>query len=265
MTSKTNTEIGKRAIMVLAAMVLALVVSAGAALAITKTCQANVECFGTNNPDTLTGTAGDDRIHGLGAADTLKGLGLNDRLHGEGGADKLFGGPGIDFMAGGPGPDALSGGADRDIYFFGPGWGKDTVAAGPEPREAVFFRKSAFEDVPVTDGLTIRLAAGKGPEVKTEGAANTVNWDDGAVIEVSGGAGSDEITGSFRDEGIGGGPGGSDTIAAGAGDDVIGVLDGAADDVVSCGDPFIGSDFDRVSYDEGDQIADDCEVKNGSS
>ena len=75
------------------------------------------------------------------------------------------------------------------------------------------------------------------------------------------GSGDNRITGSSKPNYIYAGTGGADTISAGAGNDIIHVNDGAGDDVVDCGDPFLGTDDDTVNYDQGDQIAANCEQK----
>jgi hypothetical protein len=133
----TNEGIGgmkRRAVLLLTAIVAALLLSSGVASAITKTCEASVECFGTSDPDTLKGTDdGNEFIYGRGGADTIKGFGEEaalDYLYGQGGPDKIFGGSGPDALFGGAGNDELSGGVDFDYYYFGSGWGDDSISDG---------------------------------------------------------------------------------------------------------------------------------------
>jgi Ca2+-binding RTX toxin-like protein len=111
----------------LTAILAALMLSSGVALAATITCQAGVDCVGTRKADDLKGTAGKDHIYGRRGGDILRGLGEFDELHGQYGKDRLFGGPEKDFLIGGPGNDALGGGGGDDWYFFGDNWGKDTI------------------------------------------------------------------------------------------------------------------------------------------
>lgn len=52
---------------------------------------------------------------------------LQNRLYGNGGDDKLFGGTGNDILDGGAGNDELTGGYGDDTYFWGKGYGNDTI------------------------------------------------------------------------------------------------------------------------------------------
>ncbi len=264
MMSKANTEIRRRAILLLLAMMLALIVSSGAALAISKSCEANVECVGTKEADTLNGSDGGDIrdvIFGRGGADTLNGFFGDDDLYGQGGPDQLSGSSGTDQLIGGPGLDTLSGGADFDSYYFGDGWGKESITDSTTPANMALFKKGPNSDVFVTDNLTIRLISGKGPEVKNQGRTSTLNWEGNVIEDVQSGSGDDRITGNSLGNFINAGAGGSDTISGFGGDDLINVSDGTGDDVVDCGENLIGSDNDAVLHDLGDQIADNCENK----
>jgi RTX calcium-binding nonapeptide repeat (4 copies) len=66
--------------------------------------------IGTNEANTLTGTADPDFIVGLGGADTLNGLDNRDELSGSNGTDTMNGGEGDDTMVGGPGVDNMNSG-----------------------------------------------------------------------------------------------------------------------------------------------------------
>jgi Ca2+-binding RTX toxin-like protein len=113
--------------------------------------------YGTNGPDTLTGTEFADLIFGEGGDDNIAGLGGNDCLFGDNGADSILGGGGEDLIAGGNGPDFLNGqdgadyvygdaggdsiqgGSGGDYLFGGPGrdlilgqTGNDTIYAGDD-------------------------------------------------------------------------------------------------------------------------------------
>src|SRR5262249_32517895 len=83
--------------------------------------------FGTDDAETLTGTAGADQLWGLGGDDMLSGLA---------GTDTVFAGDGNDHIDGGPGADAMFGGLGNDTYIVDnagdvvsedPGEGTDTV------------------------------------------------------------------------------------------------------------------------------------------
>ena len=59
MTTSTQKTM-RRTALLLATMLLALLVSSGVALAVTKSCEALTECFGTRKADTLNGSDGGD-------------------------------------------------------------------------------------------------------------------------------------------------------------------------------------------------------------
>ncbi len=251
-----------------AATLLALVVFSGVALAATIACQAEVQCFGTKQADTLNGSEGRDFMAGKGGGDTLNGFGYTDYLNGESGRDKLFGGPGNDEMDGGPGNDELNGGEGLvDHYYFGTGWGKDTITDSG-PRESLLFihYPESGPGVPVSDDLIIKLDPGAGPEVKNASATSTINWEGNLFNnEVWLGGGDDQLTGTAAENEIFGDFGGADTISTGAGNDYIAVNDGVGDDVVDCGETVNNtSDDDMVLADSGDQVADNCERKINS-
>jgi Ca2+-binding RTX toxin-like protein len=125
----------RRTVLLLAAMAMALSVSAGVALAVgdsgpgvTKTCR--TPCKGTANPDTLKGTKASNHIEGLGAnesateGDLIQGFAGNDVLHGDAGGDRIeggndndsiFGDTGEDLLIGGSGNDHINGGSGGDI------------------------------------------------------------------------------------------------------------------------------------------------------
>src|SRR3954451_17556888 len=120
----------RRAILLLTAMVMALGLASSVAMAQVVTCPtgANGLCVGTNNDDTLNGTASDDDMSGLKGQDTLNAAAGFDTLRGGRGGDTLKGEADNDTLTGGPGPDALNGGAQDDTYLFADGWGKDKIS-----------------------------------------------------------------------------------------------------------------------------------------
>jgi hypothetical protein len=265
MTSTHKTM--KRTGLLFAATLLALVVSSGVALAATVSCEAGVECFGTKQADTLNGSLSDDYMFGRGRSDTLKGFGGTDYLYGQRGADTLFGGSGAwDHLVGGPGNDTLSGEEGADIYYFGDGWGKDSIIDNTTTENRLAFVKGPAQDeqVPLSDDLIIKLVPSAGPEVKNASGTSTIDWEGANVIEdVFTGGGGDQITGNFAPNYIyANHGGGADTISAAGGNDEIHVDDGLGDDVVDCGETFLNpSDNDEVHFDSGDQIAENCETK----
>jgi Ca2+-binding RTX toxin-like protein len=98
-------------------------------------------CLGTDDDETLKGTAGFDLIVGYGGADTISGGGGNDTLKGDeqfdsaldgadlisggGGSDTLFGYGGADLLIGGRGNDSIEA---KEIAGHPPG--EDTVKGG---------------------------------------------------------------------------------------------------------------------------------------
>jgi Ca2+-binding RTX toxin-like protein len=268
MRSKGNMQIGRRLALLLALIVGALALSSGIALAATITCQSGVDCFGTNNADTLIGTDDPDDIYGRRGADILRGRDQPDNLYGQRGSDTLLGGPGDDLEApdntndaliGGPGNDTLRGGADRDYYHFLNNWGKDTIADSTSNSSLIF----QLEDKVVTDDLTIRFNSDDAsPEVKNTSGTSTVNWESDTLIQyVLSGEGDDNITGDLLNNIIYGGKG-ADTISSLSGNDGIFVAGDGYVDTVNCGSGLFGAqDNDFVYYDSSDVVNDNCEQK----
>jgi len=253
----------RRAVLVLLAMVGALMLSSGVALAATITCLPDEDCFGTEDADTLEGSISDEYMFGRGGNDTLNGLGGNDELYGEEGNDNLLGGASADRLVGGPGRDMSNGDGGDDTYYFGPRWGKDVISDDSSSTNVLRFRKSYYEPVLVSQGLTIRLTPGTGPEVKNKLKTTTINWEGHAIDNVYSGVGNDKITGDALANRLDGGDGGKDTIFGEGGDDYINVGDGSGDDIVDCGEDLIGGapDADEVHYDLGDDVSNNCETK----
>ncbi len=96
-----------------AAMAIAVVLTAGVALAANIRCDGGV-CNGTSRGDTLRGSAKPDRMNGLGGLDRMNGNRANDVMFGGSGSDNMFGSFGKDELSGGGGSDTLSGDEDRD-------------------------------------------------------------------------------------------------------------------------------------------------------
>ncbi len=90
----------RRMVVVLAAAVLALVVTSGVALA-----------------DGMQGDGGNNRLVGTNDTDNISGGGGNDDIFGKGDRDRLFGDAGADDVHGGNGGDRLQGGLGQDDLF----------------------------------------------------------------------------------------------------------------------------------------------------
>jgi len=238
----------KKIALLFVAIVGALLLSSGIALAATISCKANVECFGTKGADTLEGTGGPDRMFGRGGADTLKGFGSDDILNGQRGRDTLSGGSEVDYLIGGAGNDTLKGGGGADFYFFGPGWGKESITDDMAPGTEIRFFSDQLQGMPVTENLIVDLRSGSGPEAKNTSATNTIDWDGNVVDNVFSGTGDDLITGDASANLIIGNRG-DDTIFGGEGDDEIRLLDQSSGDTVHC-----GPGEDTVLYDITDPV-----------
>ena len=130
----------KRGTLLVLFAAVALLITAGTALAATRSCDGG-RCTGTQKDDEITGSAGEDIILGEGGNDTVFGLEGNDgikggtgddEVYGEDGNDKVKGSQGRDKVSGGPGDDVVRGGTHgktndgvRDVLDCGPGM--DTV------------------------------------------------------------------------------------------------------------------------------------------
>jgi Ca2+-binding RTX toxin-like protein len=140
----------RRVTLMLAAMVLAMLVASGVALAVTKTGGPGDDVLrGTNQRDTLEGGGGDDVLIGLAARDFMAGGTGKDTLEGGRGNDVVLGGPppqgpnrppeqerpgASDTVKGGRGADVVDGAAGADALFGGPGG--DFISDGENRRGA---------------------------------------------------------------------------------------------------------------------------------
>jgi Ca2+-binding RTX toxin-like protein len=159
-------------------------------------------------------------------------------------------------MDGGAGDDTLAGGGDGDQLDGGPG--ADRLLGGEGFDELVYVTR--------TEGVSVDLAAGRGPE--------------GDVLSgleaVVGGSGRDRLKGSAVDEVLDGG-GGADRIEGGGGDDALfgGVgrdaLYGQGGNDLLSGDPPQGDDYytpiipllaDRLDGGRGDDVLSDTGGRN---
>ncbi len=170
----------RRLSVVLAAIPLALLLTSGVALAVTK--------IGTNGPDTLWGTNADDNLLGKGGNDILYALAGDDNLLGGPGKDWVFGGNnrvpkgGEKNLKGGLGNDGVVGGIGSDITLGGPGndfvlgdYGNDRAVVGGEGKD--FVHGSRGSD---------RVVGEEGPDWLVEG-----DLDDAWKDILSGGDGND--------------------------------------------------------------------------
>jgi Ca2+-binding RTX toxin-like protein len=208
--------------------------------------------------DVINGGADDDTIHGQLGVDTIHGNDGNDLVVGDevgnppGGDDLLFGDAGEDTMFGGPGDDDVIGGADGadGDHLFGDD-GLDFVLGddgsvnrtGPRESHAVTFSGGGTKGDDLHGGADRDRLFGQG------------NSDAGAVDEVFGDGGSDEVYGDAPDPAFDTGDGmdvvhgnvGTDLVSGGNGaDDVFG---DAQDDHMIGGYPNAAGNDDGVRAD----------------
>jgi len=180
-----------------------------------------------------------DHIYGRAGSDRLKGFSEFDELYGQHGGDRLFGGFEKDSLTAGAGKDTLSGGGGGDWYYFGDGWGKDSITDDAASANRLLFRNAPSSSVFITDDLVIDLDSGPGPEVTNTSGTNIVNWEGNDISDVSSGGGDDQITGNTLGNQLSGYTG-ADTIFGMGGNDEIDVMDETPDDTVDCGEDLIG-------------------------
>ena len=158
----------KRTMLLIAAMMLALLVAAGMALAqsgVTKVC--NTTCFGTNGDDHLIGTANPNTIKGLKGADIIEGNAGKDTLYGNLGRDAVYGGNGVDRVNGGDDRDYANGGRSRDVIRTGSG--EDVVAARDGFKVQIYcgsdFDKVYVDRIDVLHGCERELSKKPHPQI----------------------------------------------------------------------------------------------------
>src|SRR5215212_893612 len=128
-----------RAVFLLLAVAVALLMASGVALAKTFHCDGG-RCRGTNSADTIYGSAKRDAIYSLGGADLVRGDGGADSINGDGGRDRL---------SGGHGNDGVFGGDDDDLVAGNKGF--DTLNAG-----------NGDDRIEAVDGMTDQITCGNG-------------------------------------------------------------------------------------------------------
>jgi len=246
----------RRAILLLTVMVLALTLASGVAVAQVITCPtgANGLCVGTDNDDTLNGTASDDDMQGLKGQDTLNAAAGFDQLRGGRGGDTLNGEADNDTLTGGPGDDDLNGGAQDDTYLFANGWGKDKLS--DDAALGMFGERLSFSLV--TEPITMDLVSSpSGPEVQS--GTNRLNIGPKvSVNEVDGSSKGDTIKGDASNDFLNGIQG-NDTVRGREGNDTVVGMDGedtlfggsGADEFDAGG----GADTIRAADNEADNIS----------
>ncbi|CAG9166434.1 hypothetical protein LMG32289_01013 [Cupriavidus pampae] len=163
-----------------------------------------------------------DVIYGSTGNDKINGFGGNDALDGGEGDDQIDGGVGDDMIAGGKGRDVIRGGNGND-FIQGSGYLLAGRRVGPDDQ---------WEPPP---GSQIVIAGSTWGVVKYGGATvwgyagPAYTSETGPGDSLDGGAGDDDIMGSWGNDAIDGGTGddllyglaGDDTLSGGEGDDYM--------------------------------------------
>lgn len=189
-----------------------------------------------------------------GTAD-LNGFGneLNNELTGNAGNNILEGRAGDDRLDGGAGDDQLSGGYGNDTYLFSRGWGRDTIFDNGDGRDVILFGAdvlpSDIQAVHLGDDLMLTLK-GASDSILVKGYflnngtsvnsieeirfANGVVWTFGQVrsLVLQGGDGDDLLNGFSTADTLNGGAG-NDTLFGAEGNDLL--IGGAGNDVLNGG------------------------------
>jgi Ca2+-binding RTX toxin-like protein len=222
-----------------------------------------VNIFGGDGNDRITGGSGNDLLFGQAGNDTIKG---------NAGNDFLFGGAGNDTLDGGTGNDQLFGQAGDDLMIWNPGGGTDLVEGGDGNDTAQVNGGNGAEtftiaangsrvrldrvspapfslDIGTTENLVLNMNGGDDVFTAGNGLANLIK------LTVDGGAGNDTIIGGDGDDTLLGGSG-NDVIAGGRGSDVARL--GSGDDT------FIWNPGDGNDIAEGDS-GNDTLLFNGAN
>jgi Ca2+-binding RTX toxin-like protein len=249
--------------------------------------------FGQEGGDELFGGDGNDGLRGEDGADQLDGGAGDDTLVGDGDG-QIGGAGGSDVLIGGAGNDTLVGGGGQDTYRFDSGDGFDVIVDAAGEGNRLVFGAGISPSVIVAavgpnDTLVVRTGnGGDAVQIQNFGTNNVAGphpidsfeFSDGTIltyaqltssgIGISGGAGSDALTGTALNDRMFGGPerdmiygldgadtllgeDGADRLEGGAGSDVL--LGGIGDDIIvgGSGDDRLvgGTGFDILFGEEG--------------
>jgi Ca2+-binding RTX toxin-like protein len=170
--------------------------------------------IGTDQADTITGSAGDNLLNGLAGADRLSGGSGNDTLNGGLGNDNLDGGEGDDILEGQAGADTLTGGNGFDVVGY---W---SALAGVILDLADASKNTGDAEGDILSSIEHVSGTSHDDELYGDDSGNGFAGDNGNDL-LSGRAGDDYLTGGA----------GNDTLDGGEGIDTYGT-DG------SQGEPF---------------------------
>lgn len=284
--------------MAVVAALVALVVSSGVALAVTRQCPLEESrtwdgCKGTEQADTLLGsnTIYQERFFGEGGPDTVKGFGEADYVNGGEESDTLYGGDGNDVVIGqdgdvlyggvgadelysGPGMDVLRGGAGApgggpdgtgwDFYYlnseFGQ-WGKDSIIE-ETPRVGIPQTSNlVFVRHPSRVSITVNMVSSSERwEIRTATGTNTANWSGNAVDMVRLFSSADDKVYGNNSANTITSVRGADEVDAAGGSDSVDVHENSENEFYGTDVVDCGSGYDTVVRDPGDTAL-NCEVE----
>lgn len=190
----------------------------------------NIQLFGEDGNDNLTGGSAKDYLDGGSGADTLIGGADDDKLIGGAGADEMYGGAGDDLLVVDTLDTVIDGGSGRDRAVY---YGTDSFNFSLSGSGIEYFRSDAGNDNLDATGMTesVWLFGQGGNDVLTGGDEND---------HLDGGSGNDTINGGAGNDTLIGGSG-ADQLSGGSGNDLL---------VVDINDTLIegGSGHDRVVF-----------------
>jgi Ca2+-binding RTX toxin-like protein len=167
--------------------------------------------YGTNNGESIVGTAIDDVIFGLGGNDTITGLGGKDYLNGGAGNDQLLGGIGNDTLLGAAGRDTLLGGSGGDTLNGGDsadslrgGTGRDQLIGGTGADRFIFGPGEAAGIPGATNDRIRDFSASEGDKIDLRLIDARTNMSGDQAFVFIGKAAFSKVAGQLRFETISG-------------------------------------------------------------
>ena len=119
-----------------------------------------------------TDAEGVEQTEALPDVENLIGSAYNDVFADDRRNNVLDGGAGDDTLCGEPGGGALSGGPAGDVFVFASGHGADTITDFTNSQDRIdltAFDLSGYDDLTITDGVTVDLSAHDGGTILPEG------------------------------------------------------------------------------------------------